>query len=163
MSAAVRYLDIAGCEAACRACPHYGLRWGCPPYPDGEGLRIFTSYRYLTLISVTSDGGADEIRRVIEPRIVQAEIAAAGRMAALPGECPYCLTDCSRIDGRPCRNPHKLRPSLEALGFDVVRLVHDVQGITYEWDSDKLTVTAALAHDLASAEIGETLKKLSIF
>jgi len=84
-------------------------------------------------------------------------------MAALPGECPYCLTACSRIDGRPCRNPHKLRPSLEALGFDVVRLVHDVQGITYEWDSDKLTVTAALAHDLASAEIGETLKKLSIF
>lgn len=48
--------------------------------------------------------------------------------------CPYCgEVPCARIEGGPCRHPDKVRPSLEAIGFDIGKTAKDLLGLEIKW------------------------------
>ncbi|MBQ4231187.1 MAG: DUF2284 domain-containing protein, partial [Salinivirgaceae bacterium] len=54
------------------------------------------------------------------------------------GKCLYCGDKpCARIDGKPCRHPDKVRPSLEAYGFDIVRTASELLGVDIKWSDGK--------------------------
>jgi len=95
------------------------------------------------------DAGADlsELRRRGEAVLLRYERATGGRMAALPGGCPYCGgAECTRRAGEPCRHPESVRPSLEAMGVDVCALAAAL-GRPMEWGGRELTMVAALGFD----------------
>ena len=53
--------------------------------------------------------------------------------------CPYCNNEpCARIEGKSCRHPDKVRPSLEAFGFDVGKTAKDLLGVELKWSQDGL-------------------------
>ena len=53
--------------------------------------------------------------------------------------CPYCGgAACARIDGKPCKHPDKVCPSLEAIGFDISKTAKDLLGLEIKWSQDGL-------------------------
>ena len=55
------------------------------------------------------------------------------------GTCPYCgSAPCARISGKPCRHPEKVRPSLEAFGFDMSKTAKDLLGLEIKWSQGEL-------------------------
>ncbi len=132
------FQDVWRFEQLCRQCPNYGMRWGCPPLseelyrqylnfpqlkiiankltPLESGLPLSASYKFL-----------NSERRRLEPQILAEEQQIGGRATLFTGVCFHCK-ECARPAGQPCRHPQWVRPSLEALGFDLnataQRLLH---------------------------------------
>jgi len=50
--------------------------------------------------------------------------------------CDFCARPCTRPDGKPCRHPELVRPSLEAYGFDLTATLADLFGIKTLWSKD---------------------------
>lgn len=60
-----------------------------------------------------------------------------GRSFAYVGTCLHCPEgSCTRPAGKPCRHPDKVRPSLEACGFDIARTTSELFGIDLKWGSE---------------------------
>lgn len=56
----------------------------------------------------------------------------------LSGSGETCWRDgCTRRRGLPCRHPGKVRPSLEAFGFDLVNTARELFGIELQWGGGK--------------------------
>lgn len=142
-----RYLDCGRFEALCRECPNYGRRWGCPPLDAG----FIHDYRHVRLFALKIDikptpgdtGAAEAMMKVIqdvrgdyETRLLALERDLGGRAALFTGMCPHCGSEeCARTSGKPCRHPDLVRPSLEALGFDLTATAADYFGIELKWSS----------------------------
>lgn len=45
---AARYVDVPRFLACCRACPHFGANWSCPPLA-AEPPAVWSRYRYLEI------------------------------------------------------------------------------------------------------------------
>lgn len=133
-------------RGACRACPRFNRRWGCPPFEDASAAVY--AYPKVILVGIEVDAGVNlrELRLCVESELLRFERAWNGRYVALPGDCPYCASeaDCARLMGVPCRHSDAVRPSLEALGVDVQRLVGDAFGRRIEWGTDVLFLVAGL-------------------
>ena len=75
---------------------------------------------------------------------------------AYVGTCIHCPEgSCTRPEGRPCRHPELVRPSLEACGFDVARTASELFGIELKWSSggrmpEYLTLVCGFFHDAES-------------
>lgn len=59
---------------------------------------------------------------------------------------------CTRPEGLPCRHPDRVRPSLEACGFDIGRTTSELFGIELKWGAEGklpeyLTLVCGLFHD----------------
>ena len=65
------------------------------------------------------------------------------------------LQPCARQDAKPCRHPHDVRVSLEAVGFNLGKTTSQLLGIDLKWGGkDRLPeyitlVTALLTNDAA--------------
>lgn len=143
------YRDIRRFEALCAECPNYGCRWGCPPFTDEE-YAVPDSYDSvdITLIKIElathTPGDAATLRAIIDPiraagerRLLAEESRRAGHAALFTGQCPHCPGEtCARTTGAPCRHPELVRPSLEALGFDLTRTASEIFGIDMLWCKD---------------------------
>ncbi len=44
----------------------------------------------------------------------------------------------ARIEGKPCKHPDKVQPSLEAFGFDMVKTAKNVLGLEIKWSKGLL-------------------------
>ncbi len=44
--------------------------------------------------------------------------------------------ECTRNCGTPCRHPEKVRPSLEAFGFDIAKTLSELFNIELLWGKD---------------------------
>jgi len=54
--------------------------------------------------------------------------------AFFAGTCHICpIGECMRINRKPCISPERVRPSLEALGFDVSRISAELLNIEMKW------------------------------
>lgn len=146
-----RFRDEPRFAGACRACGNYGRRWGCPPFSDNSQPPL-DSYSntelFLLKIDLQWDGVdgsqsemaalmgrlANRLRHDYEPMILDMERETGGRAALFTGMCPHCPDrECARAEGRACRHPRLVRPSLEALGFDLVRTAREVFGVDIRW------------------------------
>lgn len=139
-----RFLEL------CKACPNYGKSWGCPPFGfDTDALlRRYDRVRLFATKIVPDQAGlplecAQELVRPERVRIereqLEMERRCGGLSLAYVGKCLYCPDgDCTRLCGMPCRHPDKVRPSLEAFGFDIGKTLAELFGIELKWGTDGL-------------------------
>lgn len=162
-----KYLDFGRIRTFCHECRRYGNCWACPPY-DSDEREYLNRFRTIEIIAtvITPEEGRLLTRTNAEETIAQerkrldkvlleeeARIDSTNGYARafFAGTCLLCpLEQCTRRENRPCRHPGMLRPSLEAMGFDVSRTVTGLFGIELSWSSDGqppeyLTLVSALA------------------
>ncbi|WP_461863032.1 DUF2284 domain-containing protein [Thermococcus sp.] len=114
----------------CRLCPMYGRRPGCPPHaPDWREAREWVrSFRKALIIKfgIDYDDFENEKRKTLSYLLKrEEEFFKKGYMYALalfPGSCNLC-DDCPFERGEPCKMPDKVRPSIDAIGIEISRLV----------------------------------------
>lgn len=163
--------DRTMAQEACQACPRYGRRWGCPPFLKKDmGCERFEN---LALMGLDVDSAVDLrlLRATVEPVFLSFERRWSGRAAALPGDCPYCRcgTECTRLSGSGCRHAEFIRPSLEALGINVVKLINNVFGHQVAWRSDRVFLVGGVFYngdrsaelDQFSASVSSALGRLA--
>lgn len=124
----------------CQACPNYGKLWSCPPYSFDvrEFWKGFAKIK-VTAYKIISDKDGDKIHRDLAEakKLLGAELEAEakkhpGSISLAAGCCELCGT-CSRLEGRPCLFPEKMRYSIESLGGDVVKTLKDLFNIELQW------------------------------
>lgn len=163
-----RFRDAERVGGYCRACPNYGRSWACPPF--GFDVEAYVSGYRTVLIVAAKVTPADpnlplaEAGRLLRPvrvrheeRLRALERRCDGRAFAYAGTCLYCPEgQCARIEGLPCRHPERVRPSLEACGFDVARTTAELLDLPLQWGRDGrmpayLTLVSALFHNADEA------------
>ena len=76
-------------------------------------------------------------RRRLEQQLLGMERQYGGLSFAYVGTCLHCPEGtCTRPDGKPCRHPELVRPSLEACGFDIGKTTAELFGIDLKWGTD---------------------------
>ncbi len=133
----------------CRQCKNFGRRYGCPPFDDKAlsivdhyervrliGIKIIPNNKHLPL-SIANDLMEPVIREMNE-ELLDLEQSLGGYAFGFVGACPYCGGEpCARISGHPCRHPEKVRPSLEAFGFDMSKTAKNLLGLEIKWSQGK--------------------------
>ena len=158
------YRDKARVESFCRECDGYRRRWCCPPLSPALESRML-SYSKVTIMAcvMTLEENDEPISRAMEimrPEIlrvnkllIERERLTGGMAMGFAGNCTFCGDEpCTRPEGKPCRHPELVRPSLEAFGFDLVATARDLLGIDLLWSTDgrlpaHLTILTALFHN----------------
>lgn len=150
-------------EQCCRECPAYGRWWGCPPHDIDWNEKLAAYSRVLIVgtkitprnTSLPADVSLDLMRPETDKlnrRLLDMEREQNGTALGFAGKCPYCgELPCTRPQGLPCRHPELVRPSLEAVGFDVERTCRELLGVPLQWSSDGnlppyLVIVGALFH-----------------
>ena len=148
----------------CKDCDRYGACWACPPYnfDPAESISQYTNAFILgTKITPadnlrsradalkgrndTEEGVKEivyrlikEVRTFLDKSLLAAEERYPGSMALFAGTCHLCpLGSCTRIMGVPCIYPEKIRPSLEAFGFDIGKTSSELLSIELKWSSNE--------------------------
>lgn len=154
-------------EPLCRQCGNWASRWGCPPF-DFDPMARIKRFGKTTIYFITAkvnkwpeNAGIPEmteaiqsIRRQYEPKLLDIEQELNGFAALFTGQCFHCGSlPCTRLNNKPCRHPQKVRPSLEALGFDLGATASDLFHSPLQWfDPQKphpthLSIIAAIFHN----------------
>ena len=134
----------------CKQCKNYGRRHGCPPF-DYDPLSVLGQYAKVRIIGVkiipidkslplsAANDLMMPVTRTLNEELLGMERTLGGYSFGFVGVCPYCGgAPCTRIDGQPCRHPDKVRPSLEAFGFDMSKTAKDLLGLDIKWSHDGL-------------------------
>lgn len=142
------FRDAAACLASCEQCRNFRNRWGCPPF-DFDSAKLFSRYENITVIAtrITPQEEAlpldcceeflvpEKVR--MEDWLLMRERETGGLACGLAGRCRYCQGEpCTRPEGKPCRHPDKVRPSLESHGFDITKTLDELFGIRLQWGRD---------------------------
>ncbi len=151
----LRHRDVSRVLAMCGSCPNHGRVWACPPHADDYLAHLLDGYTVATVIGTrvcfseatraqcvsaeqrkqVSAEAIEEVWKKLLPRLYALEREHPhSRMFA--GRCRLCGEQpCTRITGEPCRHPHAMRHSLEAVGFDVVGIAREFLGLELEWSA----------------------------
>ena len=134
----------------CQQCKNYNHRYGCPPFDD-ETLSIVEGYEKVRIMGVKIipnnkqlplSAANDLMKPVItemNEELLELEKSLGGYAFGFVGTCPYCGgAPCARGSGEPCRHPDKVRPSLEAFGFDMSKTAKDLLGLEIKWSQGEL-------------------------
>ena len=123
------YRDHRRVRGYCLECGRYGKCWACPPFnfDEGQYLRQFTTISLLATKITPSEGVTltqetmDRIISLERQRLDKMLLGMEGNARAFfAGTCLLCPPEqCTRRKGLPCRHQESIRPSLEALGFDI--------------------------------------------
>lgn len=162
-----RFCDAPRFLKLCEECRNYGRFWVCPPFAHDTMAELRQYRKVLLLATKITPDEADiplaDIDRFFRPerlRIEQKmrslERATGGRALAFAGNCLYCPEgSCTRPEGKPCRHPELVRPSLESYGFDLGRTTSELLGIRLLWSDngtlpEYLTLVCGLFHNAES-------------
>ena len=75
-----------------------------------------------------------EVKENMAGELFKMENQCPGSVSLSAGSCSLCgKGNCTRPSGKPCRYPEKMRYSIESLGGNVGKTVHDLLGIELEW------------------------------
>ena len=149
-----RYRDVERIGAYCLQCPGYGTSWGCPPF-DFDPCTVSDGYKTVKLMGTTIEfdeetraacttaeqstatgrEAMNEVWKTLLPQLYEMERELPGSRC-FTFRCVLCPEGCTRVEGKPCRHPEKLRHSLESVGFDIVSMTRDLLGIDLEWSTD---------------------------
>ena len=76
----------------------------------------------------------EEVKARMSEELFAMEAEHPGSISLSAGSCSICgKENCTRPQGKPCRYPDKLRYSIESIGGNVGKTVHDFLGIPLEW------------------------------
>lgn len=141
--------------ARCRECPSFAATWQCPPLAADPLEKPFTEAVVVTVevcldeaerCSLAATDVMSRASALLGEELARRARETGGRTLCGIGPCRICAPQpCTRPEGRPCRHPKLVSPSLEACGIDVVALVRDLHGICMQWGADGLlpaTLTA---------------------
>ncbi|MFI3332411.1 MAG: DUF2284 domain-containing protein [Rikenellaceae bacterium] len=154
----------------CRQCNGFGKTWACPPfeltididqyeYAHIFGTKIWVD-SFKQSIKFSREQLHEEISSIIDPirkrldtKLIQLEENNKESRALFAGSCKGCPTgECTRPHNKPCAKPHLMRPSLEAMGFDVGKTTSQLLGIELMWCNDHLPPYFTLVYALFSNE-----------
>jgi len=138
----------------CKQCNRYTACWACPPY-DFDTEQYISPYTNAFILGtkITPDNTLrnnteeqtkshaynliEEVRKFLDEALLHAERIYPGSKVFFAGTCHLCpIGTCTRITGSPCLYPDKIRPSLEAFGFDIGRTSSELIGIELKWSSN---------------------------
>lgn len=142
---------------SCLHCPDYNMNWSCPPgvLPAEE---LLGDYRTVYLVGVkviydraqreralASAQAADQVRSesygVVKKALLEVllnlEQSVPGSYTVAAGRCEQC-EKCSRVIGRICRRPERLRYSFSAFGFDLTAIAWEQLGLELLWAKEGL-------------------------
>ena len=151
-----RFRDTEKFIVYCKECNRYNACWACPPFDFDTGEYLLshpTAYIVGTKITLDEDvikhnQGREQttkisyeilgdVRRRLDDTLLKMEKQYPESKAFFAGACRICpLGECTRIAGKACISPEKIRPSLEALGFDVSRISAEILNIEMQWSRD---------------------------
>ena len=141
---------------SCKACPNYGRIWSCPPLAQDTptlvrpfsrihivGVKVI--YDPQTRALADTPQQTDQIRRDTYGRVKRAmleslleiERSLPGTWCIAAGECELC-PQCSRLQGTPCRMPHRMRYSFSGLGLDLTKIAENLLEMPLLWQKDGL-------------------------
>ena len=141
---------------SCKACPNYGRIWSCPPLAQDTptlvrpfsrihivGVKVI--YDPQTRALADTPQRTDQIRRDTYGRVKRAmleslleiERSLPGTWCIAAGECELC-PQCSRLQGTPCRMPHRMRYSFSGLGLDLTKIAENLLEMPLLWQKDGL-------------------------
>lgn len=139
-----KYVDVPTFLSFCQVCPSYDSRWSCPSF-DFDPMALWQEYRTLHLFARfltpgNRDGEALIAALKVEKEhfltdLLAMEQSHPGSLALSCGSCE-CCTVCTRVSGKPCIKPERLRYSIEALGGDVGKTALDFFGKPLLWVKD---------------------------
>ena len=140
----------------CQQCNRYNHYWSCPPFSFNP-KNYLSGYRQAYIIGsrITFDPltrascvtmeqhheislqTIEAVRKTIDPQLLRLEQLYPGSKAFYAGICHLCPAGtCTRTDHLPCRHPQEIRPSLEALGFDINRTSAKLLHIELQWSNN---------------------------
>lgn len=132
-------VDVPKFLGYCAACPNYGGTWSCPPF-DFDPQAIWDRYDRILLRAVKILVPEELREKVLSPQeindeshallapikhdllssLLEQEKATPGSLALSAGRCQECPEGrCTKHAGQPCRQPGRMRHSIESLGGDV--------------------------------------------
>ncbi|MFI3286416.1 MAG: DUF2284 domain-containing protein [Rikenellaceae bacterium] len=152
----------------CHQCKGFGKTWACPPFEQQIDL---DSYNFAHIIGTKiiidpkrceEEISGDELTKAIEEillpvrlqidlRLLELEKLNSGSRAFFAGSCRRCAKgECTRPKAEPCIKPNEMRPSLEAVGFDVSKSASQLLGIDLLWCDKHLPQYFTLVYALFS-------------
>ncbi len=162
------YRNVEQFLTLCRQCKGFGKTWACPPFE--QPIEI-SHYQYAHIFGekiwvdshiakqkLSKEQLQDKITSILTPirshldkKVLELERSNIGSRALFAGSCQGCPKgECTRPQGEPCIKPHKMRPSLESLGFDVGKTTSQLLGIELQWCNDHLPPYFTLVYALFS-------------
>ena len=98
------------------------------------------------------------VRAAVDPQLLAIERKHPGSRAFFAGTCFACPEGtCTRHKGIPCRHPDRVRPSLEAFGFDIGAISSELLHNELKWSRDgQFPEYFTLVSALFCAESGDT-------
>ncbi|MCP4137858.1 MAG: DUF2284 domain-containing protein [bacterium] len=114
----------------CRSCPEYGIRPSCPPYTPHwkEAAEWISRYTWAQIIKfkLAGDNFQEEKREILLYLLEQEKEYFKKKHfyvhALFPGSCNLC-EPCSCVQGSECENKKAVRPSVDAIGIELDKLV----------------------------------------
>jgi len=149
------YRDADKFICYCKQCDRYNACWACPPFDFDVDKRL-ANYKNAYIIGTkvtlsdellsecigaqqctdTSYRILQEVRQSLDGKILELEKQHPNSLAFSAGTCFLCKKEeCMRISGKPCLHPDKIRPSLEACGFDIGKTTSQLLNIELKWGS----------------------------
>lgn len=146
-------VDVAAFLECCRQCGNYDQTWACPSF-DFDVIQYWEKYRSFHIIglklrlseklrqkTLTEKEQEEVISRILwkEKAKLSEELFAEekkypGSISLSAGSCQNCRKGtCTRLEGKPCRFPEKMRYSIEALGGNVGLTVTKYLKQELEW------------------------------
>ncbi len=161
-----KYQDRDKFMAFCRECPRYDALWSCPPL-SFDADKFLEPYAWINVLcarnrpdaeTIQAADTAEKIRTMgwdivsavkldTDERIRKLEAQIPESLSLSSGGCNLCKS-CTRKSGSPCRQPDKMRYSLDAFGFDLTAITKDVFHIDILWCRDSLPEYFTLIHAL---------------
>lgn len=149
-------VDIPKFRRCCQQCAGFGGTWSCPPFtfsPEGVWRRYRVLWLYGEKVFVpealrarqfTPEALGSESTALLRPVkerilgcLLSMETQHPGSMALSAGSCRLCGEgNCTRPQGLPCRQPERMRYSIEALGGDVGRAASLYLGEEMVWGQE---------------------------
>lgn len=138
-------------------CGCYGKHLMCPPIIGGiseltEKLKQFDTailLQYEKKLDVKNDReGLTETKLRLHHMVLKTEkylkeqAGIRDILGTIGGDCSLCV-ECAGFRGEPCQYPQMARPSMEALGVDVISLLKRLS-LDGDFHDDKITWTAII-------------------
>lgn len=146
-------VDVPRFLSYCRRCSNFGKIWSCPEF-DFDPMDYWNKYEHLRIIAMKiivpqelrekefDDQGKTQVitslldgyKRDFDRYIYEQEKTKENSVGLSGGSCLLCSpAPCSREEGKPCRQPDKMRHSIESLGGDVSLTVTKYLNQKLEW------------------------------